>query len=160
MKSLLTLFVLFGYFELLLAQDAKGDTTCSSFTSFADSMPRYFAGDRALIEFIQQNIHYPELLKNRKIGGAAHVSFIVGKNGMIREVKVMSDRYSHNTESDGQNKSEDVLRKDKIATALLNQEAIRVVNLLKGFSPGMMNGDVVCVKLSVPVVFKPEHWEK
>lgn len=123
-------------------------------------MPRYVAGDRALTEFIQQNIHYPELLKNRRIEGVAHVSFIVGKNGMIREVQVISDRYSHNTRPDGRKKSEDVLRNDKIATALLNKEAIRVVSLLNGFSPGTMNGDLVCVKLSVPVVFKPEHWEK
>jgi protein TonB len=123
-------------------------------------MPRYLAGNQAMLEFIQQNIHYPELLNNRRIEGAVHVSFIVGKDGMIREVQAMSDCYSHNIKSGGHKKTEDEMRNDKIATAILNKEAIRVVSLLNGFSPGIMNGDLVCVQLSVPVVFKPEHWEK
>lgn len=160
MKALLTLFLLCGHFALSLAQDAKGDTTCTFFVSVPESMPRYVAGDRAMLEFIQQNIHYPDLLKNRKIEGTAQVSFFVGKNGLIRDVGVMSNRYSHNTKSEGRKKSEEEIRNDKIATAILNKEAIRVVSLLKGFSPGMMNGDLVCVRLSVPVHFKPEHWGK
>jgi hypothetical protein len=160
MKALLTLFALCSHIMLSVAQDVKSDSTCMFFATITDSMPRYIAGDQAMLEFIQQNIHYPKLLKNRKIEGTVYVRFFVGKNGMIRDVRVISDRYSHNTRSDGRKKSEDEIRNDKIATAILNKEAIRVVSLLKGFSPGLMNGDPVCVRLGVPVVFKPEHWAK
>ncbi len=95
-----------------------------------EEMPVYPGGNGALLEFINQNISYPEEAKRLNIQGKVIVSFIVTKEGNVSGIKV--ERGVH---------------------PLLDKEAERVTSLLTGFIPGKQGGKPVGVYYTVPITF-------
>jgi TonB family protein len=83
--------------------------------------------------FLQNNIHYPEYEKENLISGMVVLSFLVGTDGMIDQIKV--------------------LRAVKGSKNLEN-ESIRVVQAMPRWKPGIMNGRVVRVQFNLPVSFR------
>ena len=94
-------------------------------------MPEYTGGMEALLEYMQNNVKYPEKAKQQKIEGRVIVSFIVEKDGSISEVHSL-----------------------KAVHPLLEQEAIRVVNNMPKWIPGKVKGKPVRVSFALPVIFK------
>jgi TonB family protein len=95
-----------------------------------ETMPMYPGGDEELLKFITANTHYPEAAKAEKIHGRVIVRFVVDTDGSAVEPFVL-----------------------KGVSPSLDAEAIRVVNSLKGFIPGMQGGKAVKVYYMVPVTF-------
>jgi TonB family protein len=95
-----------------------------------DEMPMYPGGDKALLQFIKDNVIYPEELKEAKIGGRVIVRFAVNTEGNAEAVSVLKGVHPD-----------------------LDKEAIRVVKMLKGFKPGIQGGIPVPVWYMVPVTF-------
>jgi len=95
-----------------------------------ESMPMYPGGDEELLKFLSVNTHYPEAAKADKIQGRVIIRFVVDTDGKAVEPIVL-----------------------KGVSPALNEEAIRVVNSLKGFSPGTQGGKAVKVYYMVPVTF-------
>jgi TonB family protein len=95
-----------------------------------EKMPDYPGGDAELLNFIKTNAKYPEAAKAEKIEGRIIVRFIVNKNGDAEEPIIL-----------------------KGVHPLLDAEAIRVVNMLKGFTPGSQGGKPVNVYYMVPINF-------
>lgn len=85
-----------------------------------------------MIKFIADNIKYPEEAKKNKWQGGSICQFIIEKNGSISDIKV--------TRSSG--------HKD------LDTEAIRVIQSMPKWTPGMQDGEAVSVKYLIPIVFK------
>ncbi len=100
--------------------------------SVPDKMPEFPGGVEALIKFIADNIKYPEEAKKNKWQGGSICQFIIEKNGSISDIKV--------TRSSG--------HKD------LDTEAIRVIQSMPKWTPGMQDGEAVSVKYLIPIVFK------
>jgi TonB family protein len=98
-----------------------------------ESQPGFPGGLTALMGFLKNNIHYPEYEKDRGIQGTVFLSFLVGTNGMIDQIKV--------------------LRSVKGSKDLEN-ESIRVVKAMPRWKPGIMNGRVVKVQFNLPVTFR------
>jgi periplasmic protein TonB len=96
-----------------------------------DIMPEYPGGNEALIKSIVHEIKYPEQAKKENIQGKVLVEFVVDKQGVVTETKVLKGIGSG-----------------------CNEEALRVVNLLKSFKPGMKDGKPVNTKLVIPIMFK------
>ncbi len=113
------------------------------FTS-VEQMPVFPGGDRAMMEFLAQNIKYPTTAQEHNIQGKVVLQFVVTKTGEIGEVKIV-----------------------KPVDPELDAEALRVVKLLPKFIPGKSEGKDVAVWYTLPVYFKlsdddlfdPE-WEK
>jgi TonB family protein len=99
-----------------------------------EEMPQYPGGDGALLDFIKSNTNYPEEAKAGKIQGRVILRFIVNKEGNAEEPIVI-----------------------KGVDPILDAEAIRVVSLLKGFTPGTNGGKPVNVYYMVPVNFSLEE---
>ncbi len=95
-----------------------------------EEMPMYPGGDKALLDFIQNNIQYPSEALAQKIEGRVIVRFSVSKLGTTEDVTVL-----------------------KGVDPLLDAEAIRVVYQLKGWHPGKQGGQPVNVWYMVPVTF-------
>jgi TonB family protein len=93
-------------------------------------MPFYPGGDAALLDFIRKNAKYPEEAKANKIQGRVIVRFVVNENGNVEDAIIM-----------------------KGVEPSLDEEAIRVVNSLGQFKPGMQGGKPVSVYYMVPVTF-------
>ena len=96
-----------------------------------DEMPQFPGGMKALMEYISQNIRYPEEAIKANKEGTVIVQFVITKTGEIEETKVVR--------SQGES---------------LDAEAVRVVKSLPNFIPGKVNGKPVNVMYTIPLNFK------
>lgn len=101
------------------------------FGDVAEQMPSFPGGDRKLMEYLSENIRYPEECEEICVQGRVIVSFIVEKDGSISNVKVA-----------------------KSLDPLLDKEAVRVVSGMPKWIPGRQNGVAVRVRYIIPVTFR------
>lgn len=80
--------------------------------------------------FIQENLKYPEEAQKQGIEGKVFVSFVIDKNGNVRNVKIERGVHSY-----------------------LEEEAIRVVKLSPKWEPGKKDGKFVNVQYTFPISF-------
>jgi TonB family protein len=95
-----------------------------------EQMPEYPGGVQALLEYLQTNVRYPEEAEKQNLEGRVILTFVVGKDGSIRNAKVV-----------------------KSVDPLLDAEALRVINAMPNWKPGRQNGKPVAVKYTVPLSF-------
>lgn len=93
--------------------------------------PMFPGGERALMEFLKENVKYPPMAAKRKTQGKVVMTFVVDKTGKVTEIKVA--------------KSVDIY---------LDTEAMRVCKLLPDFIPARQNGEPVSVWFTLPITFK------
>ncbi|NDV82283.1 energy transducer TonB [Bacteroides sp. 51] len=98
---------------------------------FAEVMPSFPGGGKALNAFLAKHIKYPTLSQEIGSQGRVIVQFVVDKDGTITNAEVVKGIDPH-----------------------LDKEALRVINLMPKWSPGMQNRKPVRVKYTVPVIFK------
>ena len=98
---------------------------------FVEQRPQYPGGDAALYKFLSQHIRYPSAAAAAGIEGKVFVSFVCDKYGNVRDVKI-----------------------EKGIGAGLDEEAVRVVRLLQGFSPALQSGRPVNYRYVLPVNFR------
>jgi protein TonB len=121
---LLIVFCLFMFFQNINAQEK------SKVYEKVNVIPEYLGGTKALINSITSEIKYPEEAKKDGIQGKVLVQFIVDKDGTITDSKVIRG-IGHGCD----------------------EEALRVVKLLKPFKSGMEEGKPVNVKMVLPIMF-------
>jgi protein TonB len=124
---LIILFCLFSFVENIDAQEITKDNVYEK----VDVMPAYPGGVKALINTVASNVKYPEEAKKDGIEGKVLVQFYVDKDGKIIDSKVIQG-IGHGCD----------------------EEALRVIKLLKPFSPGLEKGKPVIVRLVLPIAFK------
>lgn len=96
-----------------------------------EQMPEYPGGMQAMMEFLQTNMKYPEDAAKQKVEGRVMVQFVVETDGSITDVHVAKQVFPS-----------------------LDAEAIRVVQAMPRWTPGMDKGRVVRVKYNLPIVFR------
>ena len=99
-----------------------------------EKMPEYPGGMTALIEYLTQNIHYPEAAKKENAEGMIIVKFTVGTDGTLSDISTV-------------NKGE-TQRSDMV------MEAIRVVKSMPKWTPAQDKGKAVKCEMSLPIKFK------
>ena len=80
--------------------------------------------------WIAENLKYPEEALKNKITGNVTVIFVVSATGKINDVKVT-----------------------RSASPLLNPEALRLVNSMPEWNPGVQSGKKVDVYMEIPISF-------
>lgn len=103
----------------------------------AEQMPIFPGGELALRQYISENITYPEEAINNNIEGSVYMKFVITKEGKVEDVSLISS-----------------------PNEMLNNEAIRLIQSLPDFSPGMQDGKPVSVWYSFPVTFKIKEYKK
>ncbi len=98
--------------------------------TFVEQMPNFPGGLNAMHKFLEKNIHYPEMARINDIQGTVYVQFIVGKDGKIRDAKVLRG-----------------------IGGGCDEEALRVVMSMPDWIPGRQNGVPVPVYFNIPVTF-------
>lgn len=96
-----------------------------------EKMPSFPGGDAELLKYIATNIKYPEESQDNGEQGRVICSFIVGRDGSVNNPEVLRG-----------------------VTPLLNEEAVRVINTMPRWNPGMQRGKAVAVKYTVPITFR------
>jgi protein TonB len=108
---------------------AQNDSAVYNFVTMKNP-PTYPDGLPKFYKFISSNITYPAEAKEKKVEGNVHISFIVEKDGALSNIKI--------------------LRKLGAGT---DEEAIRVLKLVKKWNPGIQNGKPVRVQYNLPIRF-------
>ena len=93
-----------------------------------ENMPEFNGGMGALMQYLSDNIRYPE---EKDIQGRVIVRFVVGKDGSISNAQVV-----------------------KSVHPSFDAEALRIINNMPKWIPGTQNGKPVNVKYAVPISFR------
>lgn len=97
---------------------------------FPDVEAEFPGGQAALMKFIQSNVQYPETSIDMDEQGKVYLSFVVGLDGKISQVKVA-----------------------KGVSTDLDREAKRVVRSMPNWIPGEADGKKVPTRCRLPIVF-------
>lgn len=119
-------------------QEVKDDLKGTPVFEVVEQMPEYPDGGMAgLMEYFKKNMRYPEAAKEAGMQGRVTVQFVVNKDGSISGAKVL-----RSVEPD------------------FDAEAIRLVNAMPKWKPGMQGGKPVPVRFTVPVKFMLDEEER
>jgi TonB family protein len=114
----------------------KGENEEEVFT-IVENMPEFPGGQKALYEFLVKNLKYPAKAKKKGISGKVYVNFVIGKDGQVRDIKVIRGVHK-----------------------LLDKEAIRVMKAMPKWKPGTQRGKNVNVSYNLPINFKLSRKDK
>ena len=95
-----------------------------------DQMPEYPGGMGAFLEYMMQNLKYPEDAVKQKIEGRVIASFVVETDGSITEINVVKKVFPS-----------------------LDDEAVRMLKEMPRWTPGKKDGKPVRVRYTVPVSY-------
>lgn len=98
--------------------------------SFGIQNPKFPGGYKSLDKFISDNLVYPVLAKENEIQGAVEISFMVGVDGSLYDIKI-----------------------EQSAAPILEKEAIRLINLMPFWIPGEKRGKPFPMRTSINVNF-------
>ena len=97
-----------------------------------EKMPTFQGGDaNTFSKWVNSNLNYPQEAKDKGIQGRVTLTFTVGTDGKVSAVKVVRG-----------------------VDPLLDNEAIRVVEMSPAWTPGKMDGKNVSVTYTFPVIYK------
>lgn len=99
--------------------------------SHVEVPPQFPGGDKALMQWLGENIKYPTIAAEQGIQGRVVLRFVVGPDGSVGNVEVQ-----------------------RSLDPSLDKEAIRVVKKMPKWIPGKQNGNSVYVYYTLPVLFK------
>lgn len=102
-----------------------------------DQLPKYSGGMKALVSELQKTLVYPSEAKKAGTEGKVFVGFVVTKTGEVTEVAV-----------------------EKGLTKLCDEAAVAAVAQLSDWEPGMHKGQIVSVKLVLPINFELDDVEE
>ena len=111
-------------------EEVKQEVTQKIF-DVVEQQPSFPGGQTALLQWLQQNIHYPPVAEENGIQGRVVVSFVVEPDGSITNVQVVRG-----------------------VDPSLDKEAVRVTKAMPKWQPGKQNGQAVRVKYNLPVQFR------
>jgi len=95
-----------------------------------EDMPSFPGGDSAMLNFLASKIRYPDSAKINMISGAVYISFIINELGAVTEATVLRG-----------------------IGGGCDEEALRVVNSMPSWTPGVQRGRRVKVQFTLPIRF-------
>jgi len=94
----------------------------------AELPPEFVGGKEALFNYIKETIQYPDDVES----GNIYVAFIIGSDGTIRDARVF-----------------------KGVKESMDREALRIINNMPNWDPGLIDGKPVASVYGLPIIFKP-----
>ena len=94
-------------------------------------MPTYDGGLDGLYKFLGKNLRYPAIDRRNGTEGTVYVQVVINETGNVTNIQVIRG-----------------------LSATLDEEAKRVISLMKQWKPGIQNQEAVSVKMVVPIKFK------
>ncbi|MCF8298967.1 MAG: energy transducer TonB [Saprospiraceae bacterium] len=131
MRNCISIFLIVGVLissnQKLCAQKESQDTN----TNFIQEIYQYPGGETARINFLKENIVYPDSAKVNGIAGTVYVSFIIETDGSVSDIRIIRGiGYG------------------------CDEEVIRVFKLMPNWIPAKQRGIAVRTRVNYPVKFK------
>lgn len=98
--------------------------------TIVEEMPTFPGGEAELFKYLGKNIKYPQMATDAGISGVVYVTFVVDKDGKIRDVKVLRG-----------------------IGGGCDEEAVRVVKSMPTWKAGKQRGKPVTVQYNLPIRF-------
>ena len=102
-----------------------------SIFQIVEKMPEFPGGAEAMMNYLSGNIKYPEEAKEKGVSGRVFINFVIEKDGSVSNAKVM-----------------------RSIGGGCDEEALRVVNAMPKWKPGVQKGKPVRVSYMLPINFK------
>lgn len=96
----------------------------------ADVMPEFPGGNEKMLDFLEKNLHYPQLAKENGTQCRVVVGFVVNTEGKLENITIRKD-----------------------VGWGCGEEAIRVIKKMPDWKPGLHRGKTVKVRYILPVTF-------
>ncbi len=96
-----------------------------------EEMPEFPGGRSALGRYIAEKVRYPAIAQENRIQGRVYVTFVVNKQGVVENVKIIRG-----------------------VDPALDKEALRVISSLPNWKPGKQRGNPANVRFTVPINFR------
>ena len=129
MKKLLLMMFFMAFVSVGAYSQSEAD---DEVYKIVEEMPQFPGGAAKMMEYVQQNLIYPEEARANNVQGRVFVNFIIERDGTISNVEV----------------------KRGIGSGC-DEEAVRLVKLMPKWTPGKQRGNAVRCSYMLPVVFKP-----
>jgi TonB family protein len=97
---------------------------------FLDEFPEFPGGSKALTNYLKENITYPKSARQDNIQGKVELTFIIEGDGRVSNVNVVQG-----------------------IGGGCDEEAMRVVQSMPNWKPGVLNGKTVRVQFTLPINF-------
>lgn len=112
-------------------KDAEGHLVYNK----AEEDPSFNGGDRAMKEFLHDNVKFPKDAAEEGLDGTVFIDFVVSSNGNVREVVATN------------------IPGEEVDQRFID-EAVRVVKSMPRWLPGRQHGKAVDVSYSIPISFE------
>ena len=123
--------------SLSMASDTAETKSGKEFPCIPETFPQFPGGHIALVEYLSKNIKFPKEKEKENVRARVVASFTVDKDGSITDAKIVR--------SQGE---------------AFDNEALRVINGMPKWIPGMQNGKAVSVKYTLPITFSTTDSDK
>lgn len=123
--------------SLSMASDTAETKSGKEFPCIPETFPQFPGGHIALFEYLSKNIKFPKSKENEDVKVRVVTTFTVEKDGSITDAKIVR--------SQGE---------------AFDNEALRVINGMPKWIPGMQNGKAVSVKYTLPITFSTTDGDK
>lgn len=123
--------------SMAMAKDTAEVKTGKEFPCIPETFPQFPGGHIALFEYLSKNIKFPKSKENEDVKVRVVTTFTVEKDGSITDAKIVR--------SQGE---------------AFDNEALRVINGMPKWIPGMQNGKAVSVKYTLPITFSTTDGDK
>lgn len=101
------------------------------------NMPEFPGGMPGLMEFIRQNIRYPQAARQSRLEGRVIVQVVIDKDGSVIQPRILRS-----------------INPVLSADAALCEEALRIVSIMPKWKPGSQHGVNVKVRFTFPIGFE------
>ncbi|MBQ7685716.1 MAG: M56 family metallopeptidase [Bacteroidaceae bacterium] len=139
--------------EVAPDEDVYQDPDTTVF-SVVEVMPEFPGGMQALMTFMASNIHYPKIAQEMGVQGRVLVQFVVDKTGKVSQARCVRGVPAPVAPANATDEEKKAYEKKGEGAYEINQEALRVVESMPAWKPGMQKGQPVNVRYTVPVNFK------
>ncbi|MFT5823791.1 MAG: TonB family protein [Crocinitomix sp.] len=96
-----------------------------------DKDPEFPGGQEAMMQFIKDNIRYPDLDSNYRLVETVYVGLVVNKDGTLEQLKIL-----------------------KGSIDLIDKEALRLLKSMPNWIPGEQAGNIVRTRFVIPIRFE------
>ncbi|MGB0432616.1 MAG: energy transducer TonB, partial [Bacteroidia bacterium] len=122
MKKIFTLgFMVFWFFAAVAQNSEIDEANNLPIFNVVEIKPEFKGGQAGFVKFLQENMKYPEQDIKDEREGKVYLQFIIEKDGSVTEVKPIG-------------------KVEEWATEAMVAEAMRLLNIMPKFEPGMQNG--------------------
>ena len=134
----------------------KNDTTGTKKTvgEIAKTLPQFPGGQKALKQFFEKNVRYPEAAQDYDVEGQVIMTFFVNEDGSLSDISARDCKINrfNTTKFSQETESKQKELKEQFAK-LFAKEAYRVIKKMPKWVPGKQNGKISRLRYNIRIVF-------